>query len=224
MSAQTPSTKRPAEAFDEALTLLDHELSGLQLSEPIQIRAIGGYALLKHGVREDDRALTADIDTMTRDYSANVQQAIATVADITGLDADWLNNDNLGGNDPEDVEAIYDARWEPQQADLKNISISIATVPTLTRSKIIAADTAELSGRAQDAPDLLRLLEHQGITSYAQFCTKYPDPFGEHPDTDELVRTHLGGRASLDAMKDRISAAAAELDYGDDDASYPYDY
>lgn len=222
MSAQTPPAKRPAEAFDEALTLLDHELSGLQLAEPIEIRAIGGYALLKHGVREDDRALTADIDTMTRDYSVGVQQAIATVAAKTGLDADWLNNDNLGGNDPEDIEAIYDARWEPQDAELKNISISIASVATLTRAKIIAADTAELSGRAQDAPDLLRLLEHQGITSYSQFRSKYPDPFDEHPDADQLVRAHLG-RASLDAMKNRISAAAVELDYGDD-ASNPYDY
>lgn len=233
----TPSTssslsnKQPAEVFDRALQLLDHELTGLELDQPIQIRAIGGYALLKHGVREDDQALTADIDTMTRDYSAGVQQAIREVARKTGLDTDWINNDNLGGNDPEDIEAIYDATWERQNTGLKNILVSIASIPTLTRAKIIAADTAAFSGRAQDAPDLLRLLDHQGITTYAQFQSRYPDPFEEHPDTSSLVRGHLGGRAAgaLDSdrmrqLKSEISAAAEDLDYGDDEYDLDDDY
>lgn len=180
--------RKSAEELDDALRLLDHELDDLQLDQPLQIRAIGGYALLKYGIREPDRALTADIDTMTEDYSAAVQRVIRTVAEVAGLDSTWINNDNLGDSVPEDIEAMYDARWQPQELGLRNIEVWLATVPTLTRAKIIAADTAEFSGREQDAPDLVRLLEHQGFSSMEQFAAAYPDPFDEYPAAYELVR------------------------------------
>lgn len=224
--------KKPVQDFDHALKLLDHELEQLALDEPIEIRAIGGYALLKHGVREAERALTSDIDTMTNDYSAAVQQAILTVSTKTDLDPDWINNDNLGGNDPEDVAAIYDATWLPQSTGLKNISMSIADVPTLTRAKVIAADTAAFSGRSQDAPDLRRLIEFQNITTIDQFQSKYPDPFKEYPDAQALVRDHFApqaahsaGESEADRIKRELSASVADLDWDDDYwHSDDYDY
>lgn len=187
----TNHTRKSATAFDEALHLLDEELAHLDLYQPLPIRAIGGYALLKHGVRENERALTADIDTVTADYSTAVNRAIRSVAQQMDLDADWINNANIGFSDPEDIEAIYDAEWLVLEMGLTNIEVSIGSIPMLTRSKIISADTAELSAREQDAPDLLRLLEHQGITSIAAFNAAYPDPFDEYPETGRLVAEHF---------------------------------
>lgn len=188
--------RKSAAELDDALRLLDHELEGLKLETPVRVRAIGGYALLKHGVRKGGRAFTVDIDTVTRDYSAAVMRAIETVAERASLAPDWLNNYNVMDNDPEQVEDMIDAEWLPQPLGLRNIAVSIASIETLTRSKISAADTVELSDRGQDAPDLLELLDHQGITGMAEFAKKYPDPFGEYPEAYRLVREHLSPEAS----------------------------
>lgn len=221
--------RKTAPQLDEALRLLDHELTHLELEEPLQIRAIGGYALLKHGVRTHENAYTVDIDTVTRDYSEAVIRAIEKVASEAGLDVDWLNNYNLMG-EPEDVEGMFDAEWLPQPMDLRNIAVSIASIPTLTRSKIMAADTAEFSGRQRDAGDLKDLLDHQGITNLAQFKQKYPDPFGEFPEAQRLVTEHLApGLTGADTTRPtKNSARFPELDdvrldpYGfdGDDASF----
>lgn len=199
-----------ADDLDNALRLLDHELEGLHLDEPLQIRAIGGYALLKHGVRTGDRAYTADIDSVTHDYSAAVVQAIETVAEKTNLDPDWLNNYGVMDNDPDQIEAMYEAEWIPQDDGLRNIDMSIATVPTLTRAKIIAADSAEFSGRTRDVEDLMGLLEKQGITSAAQFERKYPDPYEEYPDAHAVVSSQFEG-GKQQGSPDLISLLGASL-------------
>lgn len=79
--------KKTADQLDEALVLLDHELTSLRLAEPVQIRAIGGYALMKHGIRAQERALTLDIDTVTRTYQQAVLDAIERVAAQLDLDS-----------------------------------------------------------------------------------------------------------------------------------------
>jgi len=189
------SKRKTAAELDDALRLLDHELSGLALDEPLAIRAIGGYALLKHGVRTGEHAYTVDIDTVSRDYSAAVEAAIGRVAAQLDLEPGWLNNDNVLDNDPEHVERMLDAEWIPQAMDLRNIAVSIASIPTLTRAKIMATEDAEFSGRQRDADDLRALLDHQGITSLKQFERTYPDPFEEYPSAHGVVRQHLGGGA-----------------------------
>lgn len=191
--------KKTAAELDDALRLLDHELDALGLDTPLQMRAIGGYALMKHGVREDERAFTVDIDTVTRDYSAAVVQAIKTVAEQASLDEDWLNNYNVMDNDPDQVEEMIAAEWLPQPLGLRNIAVSIATIETLTRAKIIAVDNIEFSGREQDEPDLRDLLAHQGITTAKQFAAKYPDPYGEYPETAALIRDHFAADAAKSA-------------------------
>lgn len=224
--------KRPVGDFDAALQLLDHELGKLDLGEPLPIRAIGGYALLKHGVRADERALTVDIDTVTRDYSAAVIEAIRAVADLTGLDPDWINNTNLGFQEPEDVELTYDAEWLPQDTGLKHIDLAIGSVATLTRSKIMAVDAAAVSGRLQDAPDLLALLKHQGITRLAQFRSRYPDPFDEYPETQRLVKGYFSAqvnrpdakpRSSTEAIRKWVSERVMDLDYEDEGPETDYE-
>lgn len=218
-----PSTK---EQLDNALKLLDHELEHVALDQPLRIRAIGGYALMKHGVRSGDRAYTVDIDTVTKDYSAAVIQAVETVAQQANLDSDWLNNYNVMDNDVQQVEDMIDAKWLPQKTGLKNIDLSLASVPTLTRSKIIAADTAEFSGRTQDAPDLMDLLEHQNITSMSQFNTAYPDPYGEYPAVQEMVSGLFEQKQKQDRMsklKKKVAARAALIEPSQEmDDGYTY--
>src|SRR5690606_37638811 len=106
------------------------ELVGLKLEEPLQVRAIGGYALLKHGVRKGDRAFTMDIDTVTRDYGMAVERAVRKVAEQLDLEPNWLNNDNVLDNDTEHIEELFKAEWLPQAMGLRNIAVSIASIET----------------------------------------------------------------------------------------------
>ena len=51
--------------FKEALLLLDARLKEID-AKPIQIRAIGGFALMFHGLRGDKQ--TIDIDSLTKPF------------------------------------------------------------------------------------------------------------------------------------------------------------
>ena len=198
--------------LEAALDLLDHKLMVLDLDEPVVIRAIGGFALMKYGIRAADRAFTVDIDTVTADYAPEVTAAIHEVAAELDLDRDWINNDSIiDGEDPDLVASMYQARWV-RETSLQHtcIELYLATVPTLTRAKIIAADTAEFSGRAQDLPDLLELLRFQSITSMAQFETAYPDPYEEYPAAHEAVRQHLAGGMTADPHRPSRCCARRE--------------
>lgn len=181
-----------------ALTRLDELLAAA--GAEITIKAIGGFALMTYGIRAAARAFTVDIDTVTGDYSAHVMGLVKQVADELGMDPQWLNNHTvLGGaaDDAELVQSMYQAQWlpdrnVPEHGDYRAITLQIATVPTLTRAKIIAADTAEFSGRTQDVPDLLELLRFQGIDTLAEFQARYPDPYDEYPAAHDIVAEHLG--------------------------------
>lgn len=181
--------------LEQALEVLDHKLEMLEmldLASPVQIRAIGGFALMKYGIRAADRAFTVDIDTVTEDFAPEVTAVIHEVAAELDLERDWINNDNIiAGGDSALVASMYEARWIPDDTVYRCIEVNLASVPTLTRAKIIAADTAEFSGRAQDLPDLLALLRFGGIQSASQFESAYPDPYGEYPTAHEAVRQYF---------------------------------
>lgn len=182
--------------LEHGLEMLDRKLQALDLDAPVQLRAIGGFALMKYGIRAADRAFTVDIDTVTPDFASEVSAAIHEVAAELGLERDWINNDNvMDGEDPDLVASMYQAEWVPNNSIYECIELQLASVPTLTRAKIIAADTAEFSGRVQDLPDLLELLRFQGIRTAAQFKTAYPDPYEEYPAAHEAVHEHFAGQA-----------------------------
>lgn len=184
------------EALEHALEVLDHKLALLDLDGPITLRAIGGFALMKYGIRAAERAFTVDIDTVTRDFSPEVTAIIREVADELNLETDWINNHSVIDEDSlEFVESMYQARWVPDihQVRYQHITLQLADVSTLTRAKIIAADSAAFSGRSQDLPDLFELLRYQDIESYSQFIERYPDPYEEYPDAHDAVRAHLAG-------------------------------
>lgn len=185
--------------LEHGLKVLDRKLQALDLDTPVKLRAIGGFALMKYGIRAADRAFTVDIDTVTPDFAPQVAAAIHEVAAELDLERDWINNDNvMDGEDAELVASMYQARWIPDaSAGYQCIDLQLASVTTLTRAKIIAADTAEFSGRAQDLPDLLEMLRFQRIRTAAQFETAYPDPYEEYPTAHNAVREHFAARRAI---------------------------
>lgn len=179
--------RKNLEQFEDALHDLDAELRRLDLDGPIPVRAVGGFALLVHDLRDD--GYTVDIDTITDTYPAPVRDAINRTAARLQLERDWINN-MAAGESADETLAMLDAVFVPQDFGLERIELSVADVPTLTRAKAIAVDTDALSGRTRDWDDLLALLERQGIDDYDRFCGAYPeiDPF-EHCETHRSLES-----------------------------------
>lgn len=175
------SHRKNLRQFIHALSALDAELEGLNLPEPIKVRAIGGFALLSHDIRED--GYTVDIDTLTNDYDQRVRDAINRVASDLWLERDWINN-QAAADSAEDAITAMDAAFVAADYGFDNIDLSIADIPTLTRAKAMAVDTDMLSGRTRDWDDLVSLIERQGITSHRQFVNAYPGvPEWEYQET-----------------------------------------
>ncbi len=165
-----------------ALRCLDHELERQGFAERVRVHAVGGFALLWHGLRTDN-GYTFDVDSLTDPYDAPVREAIEQVGRTLGMEPAWLNTD-VAGDDPEMALELFDARFVATDTKLNRIDLRIADIPTLTRAKAIAVDTDEFSGRERDWPDLLELLKLQRISSYREFCAAYPEINDwEYPET-----------------------------------------
>ena len=121
------------------------ELLVSENQHPIEIHAIGGFALAFRNIRED--GLTRDIDTITPDYPPSLARLIVKVAELIGLEHDWLNNDAVGSIDgltSRDAvmrhDAMLDARYEEVPLGFKKITLRVADLGTLMRSKLYAVD------------------------------------------------------------------------------------
>lgn len=214
----------------QALRRLDVVLG--QKNKHIEVRAMGGYALMEHGIRPDADAFTVDIDSLTDDFDPEVLAAIHQVAEEQGLYKHWLNNELLGEKSAELLALQYEARWIPAAEGYDNIKMSYADIPTLTRSKYFAVDSWRTSERDRDKPDLVNLLKRQGIKSVDAFNRAYPGFDEEYPDADEFVREQLGARpkgrdAQLSALHRQFPWLAdgdgefdESSDFGDDHELY----
>lgn len=224
-----PGPRKTAQQLDQALERLDQKLSLLKLKEPIPVHAVGGYAIMSYGLRSpgmNTDGLTTDIDSLTPDYSPEVRALIGEVADEMDLAPDWLNNDVVMTEyddyaDPaeddaqrsieaaEYLESLVQANWVPDQdAPLRNIELSRADVPTLIRLKIAAVDDAEFNSRSQDVPDLMNLLEADGIDSFDQVDRRYGSVLGDYPTAANLLGAAYG-RAARESQTGTTTAAAA---------------
>jgi len=145
--------------FKEALYCLDSELSGVQ-NLPVIIRAVGGFALLYHEIRLS--GYTVDIDSVTEDFPQEVMKCIEKIANKFDFPTDWLNNYNVLDNDVEAIEMMIDPDWIQIYPDLQNIEIYVADLNTLLRSKLLASDSVQESGRLQDFPDLVTIFRKLG--------------------------------------------------------------
>ena len=77
------------EEYRNAFFALNEKLVAKQLV--MEVKAIGGYAMLYNHLREG--GFTVDVDTATKDYSPEIKELIFDVSVEKGLEEDWLNND-----------------------------------------------------------------------------------------------------------------------------------
>ena len=156
--------------FLEALGLLDSFLSKLprngETQLPIDIRAIGGFALMYHNVRVS--AVTADIDSVTSDYPSIVVDLVKEVATELDMVSDWLNNYNVLDNAVDAIAALLQPRWEKSEWHFDNINLYVADLEALLRSKLLAAEDDKITGRAQDYPDLLAICVALGCDTFGE--------------------------------------------------------
>lgn len=181
MNKAMPLTEQTA---NQALQDLS-QLMGVHCpQEHIDIRAVGGYAMVARGLRGDS-GMTLDIDTATPTYPQSIRNLIHVVADDMGLECDWLNNDcvfTMNNETTEDDVYYFDdllcAQYD-QYADYGNITVYVATTETLMRAKAFAvSDEATGVGYGRDIHkdlnDLVMLLKSADVTSYNQAISAYP--------------------------------------------------
>jgi len=168
------------------LKLLDSKLSKTGTS--IEVKAVGGFALLYHGIRKD--GYTVDIDTVSHDYPTEVTMLIHEVGTAMGTEAEWLNNTIVDNNDVAAVEVMLEPFWEKADLGLSHITLYVADIETLLRTKLIVADETEITGRTQDMPDVFDIFVKMGAydsKSRAALCEKLDIDLSAYP----TVHSHL---------------------------------
>ena len=146
--------------FKEALVALDDLLIKVDV-KPLEVRAIGGFALMFHGIRQDGE--TVDIDSLTKKFPQPVLDAIKQVGNDLDIDEDWLNTDcaTLQGFMKELAPKI---NWLETDYPLKRIHLKVGDLVGLARSKAKAVHDGGLVPRSTDKQDLIAILNHFGIS------------------------------------------------------------
>ena len=142
--------------FKSALRLLNEKLRINDLT--VEIRAIGGFAMLYNKLRTG--GYTMDVDTATKDLSDEVMNLVREVADEMGLDDDWINNDSYKLSEVADI--VNDIEWIIDKS-YSNIDLYVAKITGLLLLKVRAIHFAGLVPRITDRTDLLDILSFLGI-------------------------------------------------------------
>lgn len=160
--------EKDIEIFEKALNLLDIQLVKMN-HKKIVIRAIGGFAMLYHGIRE--HGFTIDIDSLTKEYDSEVRKAVEQVGIELDLDDEWLNTDcaTLDGFLTELEPSIH---WEKAQSNYNKIDLYIADSIGLINTKAKAIHDGGLVPRKTDKKDLLLLLKVTNINSIRELDEK----------------------------------------------------
>lgn len=179
----------------EALYRLDRYLERYSPGETVSIRAVGGFALMFHGLRRN--GVTADIDTITPSYSHGVYKAIEAVATELNLASDWLNNDAVFSFEDvvtEDDVAFFDAELEALYVDsgwnYRHIQLDIADIDTLIKAKSMAVRDIDTGRSDVDLRDLVDLLDKRGIHSLSEFKKTFR--WASEPDFKECLTVLQG--------------------------------
>lgn len=148
------------EDFDRALRSLNSKLQANNLH--ITIKSIGGYAMLVHGLRNDNgnAGYTEDIDSATRRFKQKVYDLITEVAHELDLVEDWLNNEPMKMLEVKEViDQIY---WELNRK-YSNITLYVANIESLILLKVRAIEGGGCVPRKTDKNDLIKLLKFINI-------------------------------------------------------------
>ena len=110
--------------YNEALKNLNDKL--VAIGKYIEVRAIGGYAMLYNGLRSG--GYTVDVDTVTEDYSDDIKRLVVEVSEEEGIEDDWLNNDAYS---LEEVMGIFDELEWIRDKSYSNIPGTFSKAKTL---------------------------------------------------------------------------------------------
>lgn len=178
------------DGFKLALVELDRELT-----EPLNLRAVGGFALMCRDLRKT-MPVTVDIDTVTPDPAPAQQAAIERVAARLHLPGDWINNstvfapgDATTQEDCDAMDVMLDADYEPARlvmdpsqdpsidaefAAMRHISLDIATLETLAHAKAYAVLSIGCGRTGKDALDFIEISREMGIDTLAEAYKRLP--------------------------------------------------
>ena len=165
----------------KALETLDSRLASAG-SDPVEIRIVGGFALILHDIRET--GFTEDIDSMTRDFEPHVKQMIAQIGKDMGLKLGWLNADMVL-DDPEIISMIIGETNFDDYGEYQVLNVKVADLTTLLKLKIVAAgdtilihDEIEHERHARDLIALLKSLKIDSVEKLldtAPMAAEYPE-------------------------------------------------
>ena len=147
------------EDFEKALYLLDEKLEKLDV-DVIEIKAIGGFAMMYYGFR--DQGYTIDIDSLTKEFNNTVIMAIKEVGRELNLDEEWLNTDCAKLEGFLD-ELSSEINWLDSKYHFSHIDLRIADTVGLLRSKAKAIHDGGTIPRSTDKKDLLAGLRSMEI-------------------------------------------------------------
>jgi len=145
--------------LENALSMLDQELKMIG-DIKITVRAIGGFAMMYYGLR--DNGFTIDIDSLTPDYDDSVKIIIKKIGKELGIDEDWLNTD-CAKLDGFLGDLSNDIQWVKAKYSFECIDMKIADIKGLIQSKAKAVNDGGLVPRLTDKIDLLCGLRSVGI-------------------------------------------------------------
>lgn len=182
-------------AFKLALVELDRRLDAAG-TDPLPIRAQGGFALMCHGLRRGAYAVTMDIDTVTPTPTPAQQACIDSLARDWSLPADWINNDMVftmdddatTQDDCDAMDMMLDARYvDIKSLDCKStsvlddmfdhmthITVKVADLQTLARAKAYASLSYGQGRTAKDVSDLIEVSRAMGAESREQMRRAMP--------------------------------------------------
>ena len=172
-----PKLKITVEEFDNAFKLLNEKLNSNNLH--IVVKAIGGYAMLKYGLRKDinnNDGFSEDVDSVTEQYTPKILELIKEVAKERDLLEDWLNNEPI--NLPEVADVIDELKWVLDK-QYSNITLYIADIDSLLLLKVRAVEGGGLIPRKTDKNDLIKILKFMGIYDFNQLILESRTKFIE---------------------------------------------
>jgi len=152
--------KLTIEDFDEAYKKLNEKLKAENIT--IDVKAIGGYAMMIHGIRKDangNLGMSEDTDSLVR-YTDRVLELISEVGNELGILDDWLNNVPL---DLVEVAPVMKKLHWKKMSGYSNINMYVAEVDSLILLKTRAIEMAGLIPRKTDKNDLMNLIKFIGI-------------------------------------------------------------
>jgi len=172
------------EVLLQALKKLDDCLEEQGIAS-LEIRIVGGFALIVHGIR--DTGFTQDIDSMTREFAPDIKATIAKIGKEMGIKLGWLNADMVL-DDPEIIRDIVGELVFEPYGEFKVLQVSVASLPSLLRLKLVAAgdnleittDEVEFERHFEDVKALMRALD---ISSAQQLATVAPH-IADYPELE----------------------------------------